>query len=255
MRHYITLVVALLCLTVTLGQQVNYLQYRQVPQDRQQEFVEKETKYWAKVAKAAIDKGLMEHWALWRKVGTTTMDGPNYVFVNRFASLESIDQEAIWSDENMAALGADPAEVETNSFAPTFMDYWVQIDAVVPGNSKYAIVNYAMPVNRAGFIEENRDLWMPMHKSAIEAGGSGLTSWVCMSVIHPRGNNARFSVMTVDGFATMKDAMEYLSYSPTTELDASFQEVLSKSKMNEYAPDGFNYSIIYELVHSVDKEE
>jgi len=255
MRQFITLVTALLCFTVTFGQAVQYVQYRQVPLDKQAEFVEKETKYWAKVAKAAIDKGLMEHWSLWRKIGVTSMDGPNYAFVNRFASLESIDQEAIWSDENVAAMGANPADVETQSFAPTFMDYWFQIEAVVPGNSKYAIVNYAMPDNRGAFIEENKALWMPMHKKNIEAGNFGMSSWATMSVIYPRGNNARFSVATVDGFNSMKDAMNYLSYQPNTEFGAEFEAVVAKSKMSEINPDGFNYSILYELVHSVDKEE
>ena len=254
MRRAISLAMALLFVSVGLAQQVNYVQYRKVPLDKQQEFVEKETKYWAKVAKAAIDKGLMEHWSLWRKVGTTNMDGPNYAFVNRFASLD-IDQSAIWSDENIAAMGADPAEVETNSFAPTFMDYWFQVEAVVPGNSKYVIVNYAMPDNRNDFITENKELWMPMHQTNISNGTMGMTSWACMSVIYPSGNNARFSVATVDGFATMKDALNYLRYQPTSELPEAFADVVSKSKMGEINPDGFNYSIIYELVHAVDKEE
>ena len=254
MRMAISLALALLFIGVGLAQQVNYVQYRKVPLDKQQEFVEKETKYWAKVAKAAIDKGLMEHWSLWRKVGITNMDGPNYAFVNRFASLD-IDQSAIWSEENIAAMGADPAEVETNSFAPTYMDYWFQIDAVVPGNSKYVIVNYAMPDNRSDFITENQQLWMPMHQKNIEAGAMGMTSWACMSVIYPAGNNARFSVATVDGFATMKDAMNYLRYQPNSEMPEAFAEVVSKSNMGEIAPEGFEYSIIYELVHSVDREE
>jgi hypothetical protein len=254
MRQFFTLVTALLCLTISFGQQVSYVQFRQVPQDKHQEFVEKETKYWAKVAKAAIDKGLMEHWSLWRKVGTTNMDGPNYAFVNRFASLESVDQGAIWSDENVAAMGANPADVETQSFAPTYMDYWFQIEAVVPGNSKYVIVNYAMPVNRGAFIEENKELWLPMHQKNIETGNMGMSSWAMMSVTYPRGNNARFSVATVDGFNTINDAMSYLSYKPTGDIGADWEAVVSKSKMNEINPDGFNYSIIYELVHSVDKE-
>ena len=254
MRRAISLAMALLFVSTGLAQQVSYVQYRKVPLDKQQEFVEKETKYWAKVAKAAIDKGLMEHWSLWRKIGTTNMDGPNYAFVNRFASLD-IDQSAIWSDENMAALGADPAEVETNSFAPTFMDYWFQVEAVIPGNSKYVIVNYAMPDNRSDFITENKELWMPMHQSNISNGAMGMNSWACMSVIYPMGNNSRFSVVTVDGFNTMKDAMDYLRYQPASEMSEAFAEVVSKSKMGEIAPEGFEYSIIYELVHEVNREE
>jgi len=76
-----------------------------------------------------------------------------------------------------------------------------------------------------------------------------------MSVIYPPGNNSRFSVATVDRFATMTDAMNYLRYQLSSEMPEDFADVVSKSNMGEIAPDGFEYSIIYELVHAVDKEE
>ncbi|MGB5378615.1 hypothetical protein [Muriicola sp.] len=74
---------------------VSYLQYRVVPDDREAEFVQKETMYWAKVAEAAIRKGQMTGWSLWRKVGA-----PNYVFVNNYESFDKINISNIWSEEN-----------------------------------------------------------------------------------------------------------------------------------------------------------
>ena len=66
--------------------QVSYLQYRHVPADQDEKFIERETKHWSKVAASAIKKGHMKSWTLWKKVGITSASdtSPNYVFVNTF---------------------------------------------------------------------------------------------------------------------------------------------------------------------------
>ena len=254
MKHIITLICALL-ISFSAASQVAYLQYRVVPGDRQQEFVEKETKYWAKVAKSAIDKGQMTGWSLWRKVGITEVGAPNYVFVNTFANAESIDQGAVWSDSNMQAMGVNPGMVETNSFAPTAFDYWMQLEDMIQGDYKYAIVNYAMPDDLGAFIEENKSLWKPLHEQNIKNGTNGMKSWGVMSVIHPKGKLGRFSVLTWDGFDKMSDVMNYLRYQGPVPSDSPWQDVLSKSKMGKIMPDGFEYSIVYERVMTLGPEE
>lgn len=252
------MIFTILALIFTLGcfSQVSYLQYRKVPADREAEFVEKETKYWSKVAKDAIDKGLMTGWSLWRKVGVTNEDAPNYVFVNSFASLDEMDLNEVWDEENLnTVLGVDPSSVETNSFTTIPFDYWLQLEAVIPGEYDYALVNYAMPESRAAFIEENKTLWQPLHQSSIEKGEMGMTSWGMMSVIYPGGSNARFSVMTWDGFNTMTDVMNYLRFQPQGEMTEDWQNVMNKTKMGDILPDGFEWSIIYERVMSVGPDD
>lgn len=252
MKNLLVTVVFLLVGSTVLGQ-VAYVQFRTVEEGKQGEFVEKETKYWSKVAKKAIDQGLMTGWSLWRKVGITERGAPNYVIMNTFASAESIDQSAIWSAENVAAMGVSPDMVQTNDIAPTAFDYWLKVEDIIPGQNKFVVVNYAMPKNLGGFISENKSLWKPLHQKTINSGETGMTGWGIMSVIHPKGKNARFSAMTWDGFATMGDVMNYMSFSTDTNED--WQKVLDETKMGEYLPDGFNYSIAYELVMGLEAEE
>jgi len=156
-ENLITLAV---CLLVTCGTfaQVSYVQSRVVPDDKEAEFVERETMYWSKVAKSAIDKGQMLQWALWRRVGVPKKGEPNYIFVNTFKDHVSIDQSAIWSEANMKAMGAKPNHVETQSFTKTVDDLWMQQEGVIPGEAKYIVVNYAKPMNRGAFIDENLSL-------------------------------------------------------------------------------------------------
>lgn len=233
--------------------QISYLQYRHVPAEHEDKFLERETKHWSKVAQAAIAKGQMTSWSLWRKVGVlnSSDSSPNYVFVNTYAKLDQLDAPAIWAG-NMEALGdVKPADIETGSFTTTTFDYYVQLEDSVDGDYKYAIVNYAKPTDRSAFIEENKTLWKPLHEATIKKGG-GMTGWSISSVVYPGGNLDRFSVLTVDGFAKLSDAMEYLRYeSPDPSTTSPFAEVVSKSKMGEILPNGFEYSLIYERVMTV----
>ena len=239
----------------TLGAfaQVAYLQYRVVPNDRQGEFVEKETKYWAKVAETAIKNGKMTGWSLWRKVGITEVGAPNYVFVNNFENFEQVDMNEVWSSANEETMGVAPGMVETGSFAPTAFDYWCQLEDMTGGDYKFAVVNYAKPADLGGFIEENKSLWKPLHQGNINKGNMGMTSWGMLSVVHPKGKQARFSALTWDGFNTMADAMNWMRYQGTMQ-DPGFEKVVDKSKMGSIMPNGFEYTILYELVKRIEAE-
>ena len=253
----IFLFVASIVLSFSTFAQVAYLQYRVVPQDKEDEFVEKETKYWSKVAQAAANQGHLAGWSLWKKVGVTKIEAPNYVFVNNYESLDKMDPSKVWSEANLKAMGKDPSEVSTSAFTTVPFDYWMQLEAFIPGEYKYALVNYAKPVSREGFIEENKNLWKPLHEKSIEEGNFGMTSWGLMSVIYPTGNQDRFSCLTWDGFNTMADVFNYMRYTspgadgPTED----WREVMDKTKMDKILPNGFEHRIIYELVMSVDPQD
>ena len=257
-----------LLFTVASFAQIAYLQYRHVHAEHEEKFIVRETKHRSKVAKAAIKNGDMAGWSLWRKVGTlNSSDGsPNYVFVNSFDKLDQLDAEGVW-DKAMKALGdVKVSEIETNSFTTTTFDYYVQQEASIGGDYKYALVNYAKPKDRGAFIEENKTLWMPLHEATIKKGG-GMSAWSISSVVYPRGNQDRFSVFTVDGFNKLSHVMDYMRYespdpstSDTASADATasasaWNDVMSKTKMNEILPDGFQYSLIYERVMTITKDK
>ena len=248
--------IALLLFAGSSAAEVAYFQYRVVPNDREAEFVEKETKHWSKVAAAAIDQGHMKGWSLWRKVGVTKEGAPNYVIINNYESLEKMDPSKVWSEENVKSMGMDSKKVETESFAKVAFDYHMQLESEIPGDSKYVIVNYAKPENRSDFIEENKELWQPVLKKTIANATGGMTGWGLMSVIYPTGNKGRFTSLTYDGFATLADALAYSYDGGNPDSDGGmFADILDKSKMNEILPDGFEYRIIYERVMSLTAKE
>lgn len=252
------LILFVMLFTVSIKAQISYLQYRHVPADQEEKFVERETKHWSKVAKSAIDKGQMQSWSLWKKIGVTNASDktPNYVIVNSFESLDNMDMNKIWTT-NMDALGdVKPEDVETMSISTVTFDYFMQSEDRIEGSFKYALVNYAKPTDLTAFIQENKTLWRPLHEGNISNIMNGMTSWGMSSVIYPTGNQDRFSVYTVDGFNKLNDALDYLRWTETGSNSpnaAAWNDVLDKTKMDELMPNGFERRIIYERIMTVNK--
>ncbi len=250
------LILIVLLFTGSVNGQISYLQYRHVPADQEAKFLERETKHWSKVAQAAINKGQMMSWSLWRKIGVNSSDesSPNYVFVNTFESLDKMNPEKLWSD-NMDAIGdVKPKDIETASFTTTTFDYYIQYEDHIEGEYKYALVNYAKPTDRAAFIQENKSLWRPVHEDRINNILNAMTYWGMSSVIYPTGNQDRFSVFTVDGFNKLNDALDYLRFTETSDSSpnaAAMDDLAGKSKMDELMPNGFERRVIYERVMTI----
>lgn len=250
------LILFVLLISFSVNAQISYLQYRHVPADKAAEFVERETKHWAKVAQSAIDKGQMKSWSLWRKVGvnSSSKSSPNYVIVNTYESLENMDPNKAWND-NMDALGdAKMEDVETNSLSTVTFDYYIQAEDHIAGEYKYALVNYAKPTDLAAFIQENKTLWKPLHEANIHNILNGMSYWGMSSVIYPAGNQDRFTVFTVDGFNKLNDALDYMRFTETSNNSpnaAGWNDVADKTKMDELMPNGFERRIIYERVMTV----
>ena len=252
MKNLCFILIAMLFATSINGQ-VSYIQFRHVPADQDAKFIERETKHWSKVAQAAIKKGQLQSWSLWRKVGVSNGDdaASNYVFVNSYESLDKMDSDRVWED-NMDVLGdVKPEEIETASFTTTTFDYYVQNEDFIPGEYKVALVNYAKPNDLTAFIQENKTLWKPLHQASIENIMNNMTYWGMSSVIYPTGNQADFSVFTVDGFNKVYDALDYLRFTETSDNSpnaAAWNDVVDKTKMDELMPNGFERRVIYERV-------
>ena len=56
--------------------------------------------------------------------------------------------------------------------------------------------------------------------------------------------------VTRDGFDSLSDAMEALSYQPLS--NSVYASIVEKSKMNMYVPNGFDKRVLYELIKRVD---
>src|SRR5688572_21714016 len=93
-RLMLVLFTASTCFATT-AQEITTFQYRRVPPEKTEEFLKRETTYWSKVAKQAIDKGAMSFWGLFERVDGADNE-PNYLFMNTYPDMDA-DNGDIWN--------------------------------------------------------------------------------------------------------------------------------------------------------------
>jgi len=226
--------------------QVVTLMYVEVSNENQQRFERLEKDYWSQVAKKAIDDGKMMSWIMLKEI---SIPGTHkYLFVNYFENLDQLNQSSsIWSPEK---IGLNIEDIDTNSIKKIVnLEYW-KAEGLLGESAKYLIMNYFSPADLEGFVTENLELWKPWLENNMKKNLLKQKNWAMGTKIYPSGNQSGSSAITRDGFDSLSDAMEALSYQPMT--NSMYASIVEKSKMNEYVPNGFDKRVIYELIKRVD---
>ena len=226
--------------------QVVTLMYVEVSNENQQRFERLEKDYWSQIAKKAIDDGKMMSWIMLKEI---SIPGTHkYLFVNYFENLEQLNQSSsIWNPEK---IGMNFEDIDTFGIKRIVnVEYW-KAEGLVGESAKYVIMNYFSPANLEGFVTENLELWKPWFEKNMKNNRLKQKNWAIGTKIYPSGNQSGSSAITRDGFDSLSDAMEALSYQPMT--NSMYTSILEKSKMNEYVPNGFDKRVLYELIKRVD---
>uniref|UniRef100_UPI004047F633 hypothetical protein n=1 Tax=Algoriphagus sp. TaxID=1872435 RepID=UPI004047F633 len=226
--------------------QVVTLMYVEVSNENQQRFERLEKDYWSQIAKKAIDDGKMMSWIMLKEI---SIPGTHkYLFVNYFENLEQLNQSSsIWNPEK---IGMNFEDIDTFGIKRIVnVEYW-KAEGLVGESAKYVIMNYFSPANLEGFVTENLELWKPWFEKSIKNNLLKQTNWAIGTKIYPSGNQTGSFAITRDGFDSLSDAMEALSYQPLS--NSMYASIVEKSKMNVYVPNGVDKRVLYEVIKRVD---
>jgi len=210
------------------AQNITTYQYRHVSPNNAEEFVKRETTYWSKVARAAIDKGTLTFWALLERVdGSDMLNSPNYLFVNTYTSVDTGD---VWNATAVfPQISMD--KMETNSISTVTSQYflqdenWEQATKAVPATDfNYIIMVYHNSSQPGNFIAMEKRHWAPFIKTAMDNKETAQVAWGNAYVLSPSGADIKFNTVSYDLFSTLKAALlqdwNTNTKFPTTGLDS-----------------------------------
>ena len=227
--------------------QVTTYQYRYVAPDKQAEFIKRETTYWSKVAKKAIDKGTLTFWALLEKVGGVDMqNSSNFLFINTYPDINT-DMGAVWNAAPLfPGIAADKMSTYSMSTetANIFLhgEGWQQVDKADPAKDfKYVVMNYHNSSNASGFIDIEKNQWGPFIKTSMDNKLTEQKAWGNAVVLSPFGGNMKFNCVSYDLFPTLKAALMQ-TWSPDTKFPTSGLDSLQKISLNP--PATFIYRVV-----------
>jgi hypothetical protein len=250
----IILIIAVLCtVQITYAQRVFSLHAVRI-EGNTAAFEKAEAEINAKVAQDAVDKGEILYWGLFKvnKFNSGFDSGEyNYVWVQWSNSIEDLlsTKSAWWNNSDKVLT---PAEIEQRKkLGASYKGVKDERNIFVVegeaydnnGNPAYYQLNFGRPASVSGFIQENKALWKPFFEKNMSK--MNMKVWgVARRLTFPTLETSQSTVVSWDAFGSLEDLMKY-----RIGIDLpDYSEVIEKSKMTTYMPNGFTYTPIFKVL-------
>ena len=236
--YFIFFMALILCCNKSLqAQGITTYQYRQVAPDKIAEFIKRETTYWSKVARKAIDKGTLTFWGLFEKIGGNDVgNSSNYLFINTYKDIDG-NLGDVWNPTPLFP-GIPLAKIETNSMSKVTSDIflnddgWEQSAKADPAKDfQYVVMNYHNSSNPAQFVAIEKNQWGPFIKDAMDKNQTEQKGWGNTIVLTPTGGSMKFNCVSYDLFPTLKGALTQ-PWSPDTKFPTAGLDSLQKISLS-----------------------
>ena len=229
------------------NQAISLYTYRKVDPDKMGEFLERETKYWSKVAQKAVDEGKLYFWAVFEKVGGYDLENSsNILFINTFPDIDNTngiwDAEAVFPDVPMEDMETFSMSKNT-SMIFVKSHHWEQVANANPENDfKYVNFIYHNAQSPGSLVEAEKEIWAPFIKSAMDAGKTTQKAWGNAQILSPTGEDIKYNTISFDLYPSLKETLD-----PTWDDDLQLPDM---TKIFE-AEGNRRASVVYRIVHVV----
>jgi hypothetical protein len=236
------------------NESISIYQYRKVDNDKVNEFIERETKYWSKVAQKAIDDGKLGFWGLFQKVGGYDMpNSSNFLFINTFQDLPDMDEmggvwdaQAVFPDVPMEDMETYSMGINTSMIFVKPMG-WAEAEGVnAVEDFKYVTMVYHNANDPAGLITAENEVWAPFIKTAMDEGKTAQKAWGNARILSPTGEDIKYNTISFDIYPSLKDALDQTW---SGDLQTPDMTKIGEAEGNRRA------SVVYRIVHVVNSNQ
>lgn len=226
---------------------ITVYQYRRAEQGKLNELIERETKYWSKVAQKRIDDGRLLFWALLVRVGGIDLENsPDVLMIDTYADIDNLegmyDISAIFPDVPMEDMETGSLYTSTDIIV-VLNQSWRQKEGIDPVEDfKYLKMLYHNAPAPADLITAEEELWAPFIKSAMDNGKVKQTGWGNAFILSPTGDEIKYNTISYDIYPSLKEALN-----PSWTEDIEFPDM---TRISEVDPNRRS-TAVYQIVQAL----
>jgi hypothetical protein len=191
---------------------VTVYEYRQVPTNKVEEFIKRETTYWSLLAEKAIKDKTITYWALLEKVGGYDLhNSSNYLLVSTYPD---INKAADIFKNAEAVTGVKKIDMEINSISTVTSQFflhevsWAQASGAMPEKDfNYFLMDYHNTNYADSLIGLENKYWLPFIKNAMDNRQTDMVAWGNAKLLSPLGENVKFTTVSYDVFKTLQETL------------------------------------------------
>jgi hypothetical protein len=246
----LVLFVCFLSLQFAKAQEITSHQYRRVAPENMEEYIKRETTYWAKWAENEVKKGNLTFWGIFQRMGGTDQENaPNILIINTFKDL---DKGADWAgiadifpDVDMEDIQTFEISTNTDQIYLSDLGNHIRVADAVPENDfKFVRIIYHNTKNNATHLSFESEKWKPLVQKAMKEGKTSMKGWGNAVIISPESTDFPYYSASYDLFATAHAALAP-SFSEDMEIPDGFFDGLSDNY------NGPRYSNLYRIISVV----
>lgn len=188
--------------------------YRNVPAEEMDTFMQNEAIFWSKVHSNMQKKGHITGWAMLRKVGGLESE-PNIYFYVGIGSYENLDnvgknysaaEKEVMDglDWEMKTLIKKRLKQKKYRVGNVLLNRTANAGGGV-GDFNYLVHNYVKANNVSEFVDVQEKYFKPFFDEHIKAGNTKQTYWNVAAVVNPRGHGYNWNCYTADAYKNMSD--------------------------------------------------
>jgi hypothetical protein len=223
--------------------------YRKVPGDKRDEFINRETTYWAEMVRKEIPKGNITFWALLEKVGGFDIENSsNFLFINTYKNIDEMNE--IWGSITAAFPNVTMDKMETGSISSTTSVLFLRSagwqeasDVIADKDFQYISMIYHNSPNPNALVDLENKHWAPFIKNSMDQKQTSQRGWGNAVVLSPHSSKMNFNSVSYDLYPTLKEALN-----PTWDTKVVIPEGISEINNMETAP---REQVIYRIVKVV----
>lgn len=246
--------IAFICISVSaFTQGITVYQYRQIPYEQMEEFIERETKYWSEVAEKAIDEGKLEFWALLVKEGVfDVQNASNVLFINTYSDIDN--RAGIW-DAKSVFPDVPMEDMQTGNMGKTTSmiylknEMWIEAShANQEEDFNYVKMSYHNSKYPYRFLNLENEKWSPFIQTAMNNKQTSQVAWGNAMILDPKSIGMKANTVSFDLYPNLKEAL-LPTWSEDIKYPMDLFQQLDSIRINRTSTQ------VYRIVKAVSKKE
>lgn len=216
------------------AQPISSHQYRRVAPENMQEYLKRETTYWAKFAESEIKKGNMTFWAILQRMGSENMEkDPNILIINTFKDIDKgadwASVDAMFPDVKMEDIQTNTLSINTSQVLLRGLDNHTEVaDADIDRDFKYVKIIYHNVKDQAKHLAFEAEKWKPLVEKAMAEGKTTMKGWGNAVILLPESEKFQYNTQSYDLFTTAHAALSP-AFSEDFEIPEGFFDGLEEN--------------------------
>tara|TARA_B100001113_G_scaffold86463_1_gene69052 strand:- start:1913 stop:2731 length:819 start_codon:yes stop_codon:yes gene_type:complete len=208
----------LMSYSISFSQEYFMHDYRMIPEDEIDNYIENEKHFWSKVAQNLVKEGKITGWAMLKREGGSSKEPNFYIYVgigkrnnlkyeHTSTFLDGAEKLLKSIDKDSAVLVRRSLNIDSHSVYSVILER-TNFELNPNSTYNYLKINYCkVNGNIAEFSSMQKNIWGDFIKKSMIEGNGSQTLWSTAKKISPKGNGYNWNFITIDGYLNYQDLL------------------------------------------------